>query len=108
MRAIKSGDLQAFRDNKNQWRIKPDDLNAWLFAHHTQCAHTVHEEVDSHHVHTHAHLNQITQDMLELVRMRAELEAEKTLRAATEADRDHWRELAQKLAEPRRRKWWFW
>ncbi|WP_394356098.1 helix-turn-helix domain-containing protein, partial [Brytella acorum] len=40
MRAIKSGDLQAFRDNKNQWRIKTDDLNAWLSAHPAQCAHT--------------------------------------------------------------------
>jgi len=108
MRAIKSGDLQAFRDNKNQWRIKTDDLNAWLSAHPAQCAHTVQEEVDAHPVHTPAHPNPIAQDTLELVRMKAELEAEKTLRATVEADRDHWRELAQKLAESRPRKWWFW
>jgi len=101
MRAIKSSDLQAFRDNKNQWRIKADDLNAWLSA---QCAHTVQEEVDAHP----AHPEPIAQDTLELVRVKAELEAEKTLRATIEADRDHWRELAQKLAELRPRKWWFW
>lgn len=105
MRAIKSGDLQASRDNKNQWRIKSDDLNAWLSA---QRAHTVQEEVDAHHVHTPAHPNPIAHDTLELVRVKAELEAERTLRATIESDRDHWRELAQRLAESRPRKWWFW
>ena len=108
MRAIKSGDLQAFRDNKNQWRIKSDDLDAWLSAHYAQCAHSVREEVDTHHVHTPAHHDPLAQDKLEMMRMKAELEAEKTLRATIEADRDHWRELAQKLAETRPRKWWFW
>lgn len=108
MRAIKSGDLQAFRDNKNQWRIKTDDLNAWLSAHPAQCAHTVQEEVDAHPAHTPAHPDPIAQDTLELVRVKAELEAEKTLRATIEADRDHWRDLAQKLTEPRPRKWWLW
>jgi len=108
MRAIKSGDLQAFRDNKNQWRIKSDDLNIWLDAHSAQCAHTVHEKSDAHPMHTHAHPDPITKEMLELVRVKAELEVEKTLRATIEADRDHWRELAQKLAESRPRKWWFW
>ena len=108
MRSIKSGDLQAFRDNKNQWRIKPDDLNAWLSAHSAQCAHTVQNDIDAHHVHTPAHPDPIAQDTLELVRMQAELEAEKTFRATIEADRDHWRELAQKLAESRPRKWRFW
>lgn len=107
MRAIKSGDLQAFRDNKNQWRIKADDLNAWLSAHHAQCAHTVHEEIDAHPMHPPAHPDLIAQDTLEVVRLKAELEAEKTLRATIEADRDHWREIAQKLAESRPRKWWF-
>jgi len=48
-----------------------------------------------------------SKDTLELVRVTAELETERTLRAAIETDRDHWRDLAQKLAEPRPRKWWF-
>jgi len=108
MRAIKSADLQAFRNNKNQWRIKSDDLNAWLFAHTAQCAHTVQEEDGAHHMHTPAQPDPIAQDTLELVRMKAELEAEKTLRATVEADRDQWRELAQNLVKARPRKWWFW
>ena len=107
MRAIKSADLQAFRDNKNQWRIKADDLNAWLSAHPAQCAHTVQEEVDAHPVHTNAQPVSMHPDTLELARMKTELEAEKTLRMTVETDRDHWRALAQKLAEPRPRRWWF-
>lgn len=108
MRAIKSQDLQAFRDNKNQWRIKTDDLNAWLSAHTAQCAHTEQEDNHAHQVHTPAHYEPIAVDRLELIRVKAELEAEKTLRATIEADRDHWREIAQKLADVRPRKWWFW
>jgi len=108
MRAIKSADLQAFRDNKNQWRIKTDDLNAWLSAHPAQCAHTVLKKDDAHHVHTPAPPDPIAQDTLELVRVKAELEAEKTLRATIESDRDHWRKIAQNLAGTRSRKWWFW
>lgn len=105
MRAIKSADLQAFRDNKNQWRIKTDNLNAWISA---QCAHTVQEEGITHKTHTHAHHTSVPSEALELVRVKAELEAEKTLRETIEADRDHWRTIAQKLAETRSRKWWFW
>mgnify|MGYP004716617195 CR=1 FL=1 len=108
MRAIKSGDLQAFRDNKNQWRIKTDDLNAWLSTHHAQCAHNVHEQSNAHRLHTNAHPDQTTHDTLELIRVKAELEAEKMLRKTIETDRDHWRELAQKLVETRPRKWRFW
>jgi len=96
MRAIKSGGLQAFRDNKNQWRIKSDDLRNWLSA---QRAHTVQEEANAHIPHTNAHPNSISQDTLELVRVKAELEAEKALRATIETDRDHWREIARKLVE---------
>jgi len=105
MRAIKSQDLQAFRDNKNQWKIRPDDLKVWISAHSAQSAHTVQEERDAPPT---VYLDPITQDTLELVHVKAELEAEKTLRAAIEADRDQWRSLAQKLVETRSRKWWFW
>lgn len=96
MRGIKSGKLQAFRDNKNQWRIKSDDLSNWLSA---QRAHTVQEEANAHIPHTNAHQDSISQDTLELMRMKAELEAEKALRATIETDRDHWREIARKLVE---------
>lgn len=108
MRAIKSGYLLAFRDNKNQWRVKTDDLDAWRSAHPEQGAHTVQEEADTHSVHTPAHPDLPSLDTLELVRIKAELEAEKALRTMAETDRDHWRDLAQKLSEARPRRWRFW
>lgn len=108
MRAIKSSDLQAFRDNKNQWKIKADDLNVWLSMHPAHGAHTVQEECNAHPMHIDAHPDLVIKEALELVRVKAELEAEKTLRSVIEADRDHWRNLARELAKPRLRKWWFW
>lgn len=105
MRAIKSQNLQAFRDNKNQWRIKSDDLTKWILSQPTHCAHPVQEVENPSPAHTNAHHSQET---LELVQIRAELEAERMLRKAIETDRDHWRDIAQKLTETRSRKWWFW
>lgn len=104
MRAIKSQSLQAFRDNKNQWRIKTEDLTKWLLSQPAQCAHHTQEDENPLPTHTNAHPSQET---LELVRIKAELEAEKMLRKTIETDRDHWRDIAQKLTEKRSRKWWF-
>jgi len=42
VRAINAQVLWATRDNRNQWRIKPEDLEAWRSAHHAQGAPTVH------------------------------------------------------------------
>ncbi|WP_179193397.1 helix-turn-helix domain-containing protein [Acetobacter orientalis] len=112
MRAIETHNLRAFRDNKNQWRITNDDLESWARAHRAHCSPTEQKEAtaqpspdDDHH---NAHPNISPQDTLELVRVKAELEGERIRREAVESDRDHWREIAQKLAESRPRKWWFW
>jgi excisionase family DNA binding protein len=32
MRAIESKKLQAFRDNRNQWKIDPLELDKWVFT----------------------------------------------------------------------------
>lgn len=108
MRAIKSQDLPAFRDNRNQWQIKGDDLDIWLSAHSAHDKNTVQKIIYAHDVHSHTHHNAPPTETLELVRVQAELEAEKRLREIIEKDRDHWRDIAQKLTEPRFRKWWFW
>jgi len=108
MRAITNNDLLAFRDNKNQWRIKNTDLETWLSAHLAQCPSTGQEKQIAHQLPTNAHHDPIPSNNIELVRVKAELEAERMLRATIEADRDHWRELAQKLIETRTRKWRFW
>ena len=89
MRAIKSHDLQASRDNRNQWRITSDDLDRWR-------SHTVRTPDDLHTSHT--------PDALEIERLKVEVEAERRLRVAAEADRDRWQAMAEKLAD--RPGWW--
>jgi excisionase family DNA binding protein len=44
VRAINSQALQARRDNRNQWRIEPEDLEAWRSAHPAHSAHIEHEQ----------------------------------------------------------------
>lgn len=89
MRAIKAHELQAVRDNRNQWRIASDDLDRWR-------AHTVRTSEDLHTSHT--------LGALEIERLKGEIEAERRLRVAAEADRDRWQAMAEKLAD--RPGWW--
>lgn len=44
VRAINAGDLRATRDNRNAWRIKPEELEAWRSAQSAQGAHSEHEQ----------------------------------------------------------------
>ena len=47
VRAINTGVLRATRDNRNAWRIKPDDLEAWRSAQVAHSAHTEHEQLSA-------------------------------------------------------------
>lgn len=87
MRAIKSRDLRAIRDNRNQWRIDPLDLDAWRL-------HTVRNSADVHTLHT-------PEVVIEL---REKLAAAIARADAAEADRDRWQAMAEKLAD--RPGWW--
>lgn len=89
MRAIKSHELQATRDNRNHWRIAPCDLSSWQ-------AHTVRTEINLHTSHTPA--------ILEIERLKGEVDTERRLRQAAESDRDRWQAMAEKLAA--RPGWW--
>lgn len=94
MRAIKSHELLAIRDNKNHWRISQNDLDSWRL-------HTVRIVDDAHTLHTH--------EALEIERLKGEVDAERRLREAVEADRDRWQAMAEKLADQKpRRGLWFW
>lgn len=103
MRAINSQELQAIRDNRNQWRIAHDDLDRWR-------ASTVRTEPDLH--------------TSEAVKLREKLAAE-TARAdvaeamlarerealdEVRADRDAWKQQAAALlaAPQKHRSWWPW
>ncbi|TNC45264.1 helix-turn-helix domain-containing protein [Rubellimicrobium rubrum] len=124
MRAIKAQQLRATRDNRNQWRITPEDLAAWRIAHPAHSAHTVREDEIDHLAHLiaqpaqeSAHPDKGLQE--EVQTLRKELDemrlaiaaatqralAAEALHATTEAravsaetDRDRWHEHAKELA----------
>lgn len=109
MRAIKSHDLKASRDNRNQWRITADALEAWK-------AHTVRTPLNPHTSHTQETVQETVAELREKLAaetVRADvaeaiLAQERKALAATETDRDSWRAMAEKLADRPRRSWWSW
>jgi hypothetical protein len=96
MRAIETQELQAFRDNRNRCKIDPTDLDKWAGA---QLSPTGHTNPDM--------PTLPTSETLEIERLKGQLETERQLRHAAEVDRDHWRGMAQKLAD-QPRSWWPW
>lgn len=102
MRAIKSHDLLASRDNRNQWRIAPDALEAWK-------AHTVRTPLNLHTQETVAELREkLAAETARADVAEAILAHERKALATTETDRDSWRAMAEKLADRPRRSWWPW
>jgi excisionase family DNA binding protein len=107
MRAINSQELQAIRDNRNQWRIAPDALDRWR-------ASTVRTPTDLHTMHT-PEATQELREKLATETARANV-AEALLAREREAldnlraDRDAWKQQATALlaATPKRRGWWPW
>lgn len=101
MRAIENGELQAFRDNQNHWQIDRAELDKWAGA---QWALSGQRPPSTH---SDAH----PETALQLAAAQATIsQLEARLRAA-EQDRNHWRSIAEKLAErplstPPRRRWW--
>ena len=112
MRAIEAGELIAFRDNRNHWKITAQALEIWASAH---CAPTEHLPILAQAEQPNSHLVTPSDHMAELqaereARRRAEVEAGE-LRgklAATEAERDHLHRLVERLTAPqaKRRSWW--
>lgn len=99
MRAIKSLDLQASRNNRNQWRIAAADLERWRL-------HTVRAQGN---LHT-PHISEIVTELREsLAAETARADAAERARDQAETDRDRWQAMAEKLAEqPHSRSWWPW
>lgn len=91
MRAIKSHDLKASRDNRNQWRIAAEALDAWR-SHSVRTPDTL-------------HIPHISEEVADL---RAQLAAANARAEAAEADRERWRVMAEKLAQRPRLSWWPW
>jgi len=97
MRAIKSLELQATRDNRNQWKISPEALDRWR-------SHTVRTEGDVHTPHTPGTASISVAE----AELREKLAAAIARADAAEAERDRWQAMAEKLAERPRWAWWPW
>jgi hypothetical protein len=101
LRAIRSGDLLATRDNRNAWRIRPEDLDAWLASRHTSA-----HPVRAHQPHTiPAHpgdsetaelRDALAESRAEVAGLRAEVTGLRDRLADTAADRDAWRRQAER------------
>lgn len=113
MRAIESGDLTAFRDNRNHWKITLQSVEQWALA---QCARIDHAHqlptYDAQPAHSVPTINGGAEALEAERRARrlAEVEAAE-LRgklAATEAERDRLHDIIQSLTtpQPKRRSWW--
>jgi len=107
MRAIKSQELQAIRDNHNQWRIAPDALDRWR-------ASTVRTPTDLHTMHTlegaHDLREKLAAETARADVAEALLDRERKALDDLRADRDAWKQQATALlaAPPKGRGWWPW
>lgn len=112
MRAIESQDLQAFRDNRNHWKITPEALDSWASAHRAPTEQTLTfaqlDQPDAHPVPTSDYITELQAERE--ARRQAEVEAGE-LRGkltATEAERDRLHGLVERLtqSQAKRRGWW--
>lgn len=105
LRAIKALDLKAQRDNRNGWRIAPDDLASWCSA---RGAHTVQPGASAQ-AGAHADAVAALRDKLSDAERRAAVaearaDAAERARDAAEGQALAWRTMADRLSA--RRRWW--
>ena len=100
MRAIKTQELQAMRDNRNHWQIAPDALDRWR-------ASTVRTPDAARAPHTY---QDSPETLAKLAAETARADAAERARDQAEADRDAWKKQATALlpAPRKRRSWWPW
>ena len=98
LRAIKSQQLQARRDNRNNWQISAADLDAW-------CAHSVHAHPAAPHAQAPAQADETPALRAALASETARADAAERARDQAEADRNQWRDMAQTLAKRRGFRW---
>lgn len=93
MRAIKDQDLLAKRDNRNHWNINPVDLDRWRTStvRTVEVAHPLHTQIDT------------PETLVKVASLEAENGQLRERLLEAQADRDAWREMAQK-----RSSWWPW
>lgn len=109
MNALKDGALIGFRDNRNRWQIKPDELARWL-SDRTGTASVKAYNSDT------LKIPAVDEKDLRVAVLEAELKGKEQRIADLERDRDDWKAQAQELARcnlpnvqlatPPRRRWW--
>lgn len=109
MNALKDGGLTGFRDNRNRWQIKLDDLSKWL-SDRTDNASVKGDNSDTYKPPA------IDEKTLRIAVLEAEIKGKDQRIFDLERDRDDWKaqakELARRdisnvpLAAPPRRRWW--
>lgn len=107
MRAIEATQLEARRDNRNQWRIERSALDRWTVDRpgpdRDSPTDRVKADRDSPLGRTGAEWSTLADDLdkarLTIAQMEARLEERAALVRAAEADRDRWRALAEKLTD---------
>lgn len=113
MRAVEAGELLAFRDNRNHWKITAQAVEEWVLAQRVLTGHahsTLISETPLAHVLPTPTEEAETLTAERQARRLAEIEAAE-LRgklAATEAERDRLHGIIQSLTAPKtkRRSWW--
>lgn len=103
MRAIETHEIKAFRDNKNRWKVDVSDLNKWAGAHWAPTG-RAHPEAPTLPTSETADFSTVKAENDVL---RERLSAALSRATVAETDRDHWRAMAESLAQQSRR-WWTW
>ena len=96
MRALKAMKFRCQKDNNNHWHIARDELLAWAAP--TGRPYDTPTNLPT----------APTSDAIELATIKAENGQLRERLAATEADRDRWQSMAEKLTDRPRRSWWPW
>lgn len=107
MNAIKDGSLVAFRDNKNRWQIRPEELSKWLSSRTANISDNATQAITS-------EKSLLNENSIRLAVLEAELKNKDLRISDLERDRDSWKQQAQELARrdhpsekvPVRRRWW--
>jgi len=100
MVAIESFKLKASRNNRNHWKIKPDDLRQWMDQRDTPPS-RIGDTISG------TSTGQVSQDLELLIQIKGlevDLKGTQDRLDDVKEDRDHWRKQAQELA--RKRRWW--
>jgi len=86
MRAIEARELKAFRDNRNHWKIDPQELDKWADA----------QWAPTGHAHAETPILPTPDPATSLARVEAERDALREQLEQIKEDRDHWRRMAER------------